>query len=211
MGEMKQVRRPSSGTILGAVGAVLGLIALLVSISGIAGAAPQTVLVQRGDIAPGAVTAKALANGAVHRKNIAASAVTSVKLADEAVNKRVLKKGVVTARALARDAVTAGAIAPGSVYGGALGQRTIHAVPVADLDQIAANPEWTAGNTEVATCGAGEALLGIGFAMTQPGNREVSWLQVSPFLAPTGDGVSGRYASNSGGASEGQVMALCLK
>lgn len=61
-------------------------------------------------------------------------------------------------------------------------------MPVADLDQVAANPEWTAGNTEVAMCGAGEALLGIGFAMPQPGNRDVNWLQVSPFASGTGDG-----------------------
>lgn len=47
--------------------------------------------------------------------------------------------------------------------------------------------------------------------MSQIGNREVSWLQVLPFLSGTGDGVNARYASNSGGTSEGQVVALCLK
>jgi hypothetical protein len=73
------------------------------------------------------------------------------------------------------------------------------------------NPEWTAGNNGAALCGQGEVLLGTGFAMPQPGNREVAWIEALPFLAPTGEGVSGRYTSNSGGTSEGQVVALCLK
>jgi hypothetical protein len=32
-----------------------------------------------------------------------------------------------------------------------------------------------------------------------------------PFLTPIGDGVKGRYTSNSGGTSEVQIVALCLK
>jgi hypothetical protein len=201
MGKMKVGRSPSAGTILGSIGAVLGLVALVVSLSGMADASLNSKKIHRNDIAPGAVTAKALARGAVRAKAIAKSAVTSRKLA----------KGAVTQAALAPNAVTSGAIAPGSVYGGALGTVTIHSTPIADVDQIPSNPEWTAGNTEAALCGAGEALLGTGFAFTEPGNREVTWLQVSPFLSPTGNGVTGRFASNSGGTSKGQVMAICLR
>lgn len=82
---------------------------------------------------------------------------------------------------------------------------------IKDLDGVASNPDWTAGDTGIASCGPGEALLGTGFAMPQPGNRQVSWLQVLPILAGTGDAVNARYASNSGGTSEGQVVAICLK
>lgn len=199
-------RRPSLGT-------AMGFLALVVALGGVATAAPnRTTLVQRGDIAPGAVTARALAQNAVKAKAIASGAVNSRKLADGAVNRRVLAKGAVTTRSLAPSAVTSAAIAPGSVYGAALGQISIKATPIADIDQVAANPEWTAGNSEVALCAPGEALLGTGFLFTNPGNREVTWLEATPFLSPSsGSGVKGRFASNSGGSATGQIMAICLK
>jgi hypothetical protein len=202
---------PSAGTVMGAIGMAAGLLALAISLSGVAGAVSSGGrLVHRGDLARGAVTAKALAPGAVHARAIAGSAVTTPKLAKEAVNRRVLKKGSVTARAIAANAVMAGAIAPGSVYGGALGKRTLHVTPIKDLDDVAENGTWTAGDTGSALCGPGEALIGTGFAMNQPGNREVTWLQALPVLSGTGDSVSGRFASNSGGMAEGEVVALCL-
>jgi hypothetical protein len=205
-------RRPSAATVMSAIAMVAALAALGISLSGIAGAASKhPSLVKRGDIAPGAVTSRAIGAGAVHAKDLAASAVTSPKLRTGAVNRRGLKKGSVTANAIAPDAVTAGAIAPGSVYGGALGPRTLQVTPIGDLDQVAENGTWTAGNNGAALCGQGEVLLGTGFAMPQPGNREVAWIEALPFLTPIGDGVKGRYTSNSGGTSEGQVAALCLR
>lgn len=205
-------RRPGAATVMSAIAMTAALAALAVSLSGIAGAASRSAgLVKRGDIAPNAVTSRAIAPGAIHAKDLAASAVTSPKLRTGAVNKRVLKKGSVSTNAIAPDAVTAGAIAPGSVYGGALGPRTLHAVTINDLDQVAENGTWTAGNNGAVLCSQGEALLGTGFAMPQPGNREVAWIEALPYLTPIGDGVKGRYVSNSGGTSEGQVVALCLK
>ena len=199
MGEVT-VKRPSAGTILGAIGAVAGLVALIVSLSANADAAANRKI-QADEIAKGAVTAQALRNGSVHSSAIAKSAVTANKL----------KKGAVTEAKLSNDAVTARVVAPGSVYGGALAPVTIHTTPIADLDQVAENGTWTAGNTEAALCGPGEALLGTGFVFTEPGNREVTWLQAAPFLSPTGNGVTGRFASNSGGTAKGQVMAICLQ
>ncbi|HET8955097.1 MAG TPA: hypothetical protein VFN18_05510 [Solirubrobacterales bacterium] len=196
---------------MGAIGMTAGILALAVSLSGVAGAVSSGGgLIRKGDIARGAVTAKALAPGAGHARAIAGSAVTTPKLDDDAVNRRVLKKGSVTARALAPNAVTAGAVAPGSIYGGALAKRTLHVTSIKDADAVASNPEWTAGDTGSALCGPGEVLMGTGFAMVQPGNREVSWLQALPVLSGTGDSVSGRFASNSGGSAEGQIVALCL-
>lgn len=210
MGESNRNGRPSAGTVLGATGALLGLIALVVSLSGAADARNGSYLVKRGDIAPGAVTAKTLARNAVRTKALAKGAVNSRALRSEAVNRRVLAKSSVLVRAISPDAVTADAIAPGSVYGGALGTQTIRVTPIADMDQVAENGTWTAGNTEVALCAPGEALLGIGFAFENPGNREVTWLQARPFLSPNGSGVAGRTASNSGGIAEAEVMAICL-
>jgi len=202
---------PSAGTVMGAIGMTAGLVALAMSLGGVAGAVSSAGrIVHKGDLARGAVTAKALAPGAVHARAIAGSAVTTPKLAKDAVNRRVLKKGSVTSRALAANAVTAAAIAPGSVYGGALGKRTLHVTPIEDADDVASNPEWTAGDTGSALCGLGEALIGTGFALNQPGNREVTWLQALPVLSGTGDSVSGRFASNSGGTAEGEIIALCL-
>jgi hypothetical protein len=194
-----ELGRPSLGTVLGSIGAVLGFTALLVSLSSSANALPSHTLVHRGDIAPGAVTAQALAPGAVRAK----------KLAKGAVNAKALAKGAVGAGALADDSVTSAAIAPGSVYGAALGTEVVHTVPIADIDAVAENGTWTAGNGEVALCAPGERLLGGGFAFTNPGNREVAFLE--ELLSPTGNGVLGRITSNSGGLAAAEVEALCLK
>jgi hypothetical protein len=202
--------RPTPGTILGAIGAVLGLVALIVSLSSAADASPQGRLVRSSEIAPGAVTATKLASGAVTAKAIKAGAVTSKKLANESVNRRVIRKEAVTANGIAPDAVTRVAIAPGSVYSGALVPETIHMTPISDLDAVAENGAWTASNAEAALCGQGEALLGTGFAFTEPGNREVGFLQALPVLAPTGNGVTGRITSNSGGTAKAEIVAICL-
>lgn len=206
-----ELRHPSLGTVLGSIGAVLGFTALVVSLSASANALPSQTLVRKGDIAPGAVTAKSLAHGAVHAKALAKGAVNSKALAKGAVNAKALAKGSVTSGALAANSVTAGAIAPGSVYGGALGTETVHTVPIKDIDAVPSNPEWTASNTETAACGAGEHLLGGGFAFTESGNREVGFLQALPFTNGGVSGVSGRITSNSGGTAIGEVEALCLK
>ncbi len=59
---------------------------------------------------------------------------------------------------------------------------------------------------------SGRVLLGTGFLFTNPGNRQVTWLEATPFLSPsTGSGVKGRFASNSGGSATGQIMAICLR
>jgi mRNA-degrading endonuclease toxin of MazEF toxin-antitoxin module len=187
-----KLKRPSLGT-------VLGFTALVVAVVGNANASPTHVVVKRGDLAPGAVTAKAIAPGAVTSKKLAKGAVTAKKLG----------KGAVRAAAIGPDAVTAAAIAPGSVYGGALGETTVHTAPMADLDQVAANPEWTSGNSQPVACAPGEKLLGGGFGFTNPGNREATFLQMLP--SPSANGVLGLMATNSGGTAAGEIVALCLK
>ena len=117
-----------------------------------------------------------------------------------------------TTNAIAPDAVTAIVIAPGSVYGGALGPVTVHTTQIADVDAVAENGTWTAGNSEIASCGPGEHLLGGGFAFPKPGNREVAFLEALPFTDNANSaGVAGRITSNSGGSAVAQVAALCLK
>lgn len=226
-----ELRHTSLGTIMGSIGAVAGLAALIISLSGIADARPSHSIIHKGEIAAGAVTAKTLAAGAIHPKALAKGAVNSKALAAGAVNANALAKDSVGADALGRNSVTAGALAakavdaraladasvtaaalaPGSVYGAAFGPETVHSTPIADLDAVAENGTWTASNSEVALCAPGERLLYSGFEFTNPGNREVAFLQARPFSNAVTSGVSGRITSNSGGSAAAAIEAHCLK
>lgn len=210
MGELRMNTRASIGAVTGPVGLLLGLIAVVISLSGIADASGGGGKVTARELAPDSVTAKAIAPGAVGTKALRKGAVTSHVLADDAVNRRVLAQGAVIARAIAPDSVTATAIAPGSVYGGALAGETIHVTAIADHDLVAENGAWTPSATESALCGPGEALLSPGFAFLESGNHEVSFLKEAPFLSAAGDGVAGEISSNSGGTAKAQIMAICL-
>jgi hypothetical protein len=205
---------------MGAAALVLALAALIVALSSSADAA-RHAFVKKGDIAPGAVTAKTLAHGAVHPKALAKGAVTAPKikagavdtaaLAKDAVTANALGHGAVTPPALADDSVTSSAIAPKSVYGGALGDETIHTATIKDQDEIASNPTWTASSTGAAICGTGERLLQGGLNFINPGNREVSFIEALPVLNPNTNAFVGAFSSNSGGSAEAQVIAACLK
>jgi hypothetical protein len=198
------IRRPSLGT-------VLGFTALIVAVAGTASAGQTHVIVRKGDIAKGAVTAKALAKGAVHAKALAAQSVNARALANNSVSAANLKAGAVTPAALAPNAVTASALAPGSVYGGALGPVSLHVAPIADPDLVPSNPEWTASNTVTALCGVGERLLTGGVVFADPGNREVAIVQSAPFANASSSGYVGQITSNSGGKATAEVQALCLR
>jgi hypothetical protein len=191
-----KLKRPSPGT-------VLGLLALIVAVAGNTGAFAGTthIVVRKGDIAKGAVTANALAKGAVHAK----------ALAKGAVGAQALKPGAVTTSALAPDAVTSSALAPGSVYGGALGLVTVHSAPMKDLDAVAENGTWTASDSAGVPCSPGERLLTGGIVFTNPGNREVGVLESLPFSNATTSGFVGQITSNSGGTAAAEVQAICLK
>ncbi len=190
-----KLKRPSPGT-------VLGTLALIVAIAGNANAfGGQKIVVRKGDIAKGAVTANTLAKGAVHAKALAKGAVTA----------EALKPGAVGPAALANDAVTAAALAPGSVYGGALGSVTLHTAPMADVDAVAENGTWTASDSANAACATGERLLTGGIVFTNPGNREVGVLESLPYSNSTTSGYLGRITSNSGGSAAAEVQAICLK
>jgi hypothetical protein len=210
-----KLKRPAPGT-------ALGFLALLVALAGNANAFTSThVIVRRGDIAKGAVTANALAKGAVRPRALAKGAVTTrairpgavtaAALDPDAVGPTAIKSGAVGAQALAPNAVTSSALAPGSVYGGALGPVSIHTTPIADLDETADLSTWTTSNTETASCAPGERLLSGGVIFTNPGNRRVGIVRSLPFSIAGQDGVSGQITSDSGGSSTAEVQAICLK
>jgi hypothetical protein len=199
---------------------VVAMAAFIVAISGIA-TASQKVIVRKGDIAPGAVTAKALAKGAVTAPKIrkatitgaklASGSVTSENLASGSVTASKLGGGAVTAQAIAGGAVTKGAIAPGSIGASQLGQEEVVATPIRDLDAIAHNGEWTPSNTEVAVCGGGGKLTGGGFSFSTSTNGESNWIEALPIINGEAQGVAGRFTSDAGGAATGQIVAICLK
>jgi len=204
--------------------ALVVLMVIGVSIAAIvvqAGAAATRAVVRKGDIAPGSVTTKTLAKGAVTARKIRKQAITPPKLAKEAVraenlasesvNARVLAKEAVGTAALAKSAVTEGQLAPGSVWAGALHSPTLVTKAIVDLDPVAHNGEWTPSNTEVASCNPGEKLLDSGFAFTNPGNGQVTWLQAVPFMNSETQGVTGRIATDSGGTAAAQIIASCWR
>lgn len=197
-------KRPSPGT-------ALGLLALIVALAGTANAGSTHVIVRKGDIAKGAVTASALAKGAITAPKLRKGAVGPAALAPDSVTSTAIRVGSVGSAALAPNAVTSAALAPGSVYGGALGPVVVHSTSIADLDKASAPDSWTASSTENATCATGERLLAAGVRFTNPGSREVGIIELSPYSTGSLDGVAARITSNSGGSAAAEVQALCLK
>jgi hypothetical protein len=188
-------RRPSAGV-------VLGTLALIVAVAGNSGAFAGTkVIVRRGEIAKGAVTAKALAKGSVH----------PAAIANGAVGVAALRPGSVGSNVLAPDAVTGGALAPGSVYGGALGEVTLHSAAIVDGDAVAENGTWTVSPSVTVLCNGGERVLSGGVVFTDAGNREVGVVTSQPFVNGANSGWVGATTSNSGGTAKAEVQALCLK
>ncbi len=210
-----KLKRPAPGT-------VLGTLALVVAVAGNTGAfASGGHKITKADIAkgavtanaiaPGAVRAKALANNAVHARSLATGAVGSTAISTGAVDSKALAVGAVGPSALASDSVTASALAPNSVYGGALGPVSTYTAPIADLDKVADNGEWTSSDTESVLCAPGERLLTGGVIFTNPGNREVGIIRSLPISNSTANGYSGQITSNSGGTAAAEVQAICLK
>ncbi len=193
--KMPKLRRPSPAL-------VVACLALVVAVVGEAAAAPKTtVIVRKGQIAKGAVTAKALAQGAVHPRALTNGAVTAA----------AIKAGAVGSAALSPDSVTSGALAPGSVYGGSLGEVTLHSAAIVDADLDPDNGEWTASAPVTAMCGSGERLLSGGVVFTNSGNHEVGIVTSQPFVNGGNSGWVGAITSNSGGTAKAEAQALCLK
>jgi hypothetical protein len=168
---------------------VLSMVTLLLAITSTAGALPGKDLVKKGDIAKGAVTARALAGGAVKAKAIAPRAVTSKKLANDAIVERTL--------------------APFSVGAFALGDTTTVSAPIPDNDALPApgNTEWTTSPAVVAVCPSGSILLGGGVSIADGSTAHQAAVETT---APNGDRWQGAISTNTGGSAPGTVYAICL-
>jgi hypothetical protein len=190
-------RRPSPALVLAAI-------ALVVAVVGEAQAAPRTktvVVVRKGQIAKGAVTAKALGTGAVHPKALAAGAVTAA----------AIKPGAVTNGALAPDSVSGGALAPGVVSAATLGEVTMHSAAIVDADAVPSNNEWTVSAPVTALCGSGERVLSGGVVFTNASDNEVGTIISQPFVNGSANGWVGAITTNAGGLAKAEVQAFCLR
>jgi hypothetical protein len=175
-------RRPSAGLVLDAF-------ALIVAVAGNSGAFAGTkVIVRKGQIEKGAVTAKTLAAGAVHPKALSSGTVTA----------KGIKGGAVGPGALAPDAVTPPALAPGSVYGGALGEVTLHTIALKDEDVTADLSNWTASPAATALCAAGERVLSGGVVFTNTGNHRAAIVHSAPFSNGSSSGWVGQITTDAG-------------
>ena len=164
---------------------VLSLFTLFIALTTTAVALPGRNLVEKGDIAKGAVKARDLAPGSVKSRAIRKKAVTGAKLANHAVTKRSL--------------------AASSVGAFALGDTTTVSAPIVDVDAIP-DDVWTTSATAVAVCPPGGTLLGGGVAIAGS-SRHRAFVQTS---APNGDRWEGTISTDTAGASPGQVYAVCL-
>lgn len=195
----------------------IALLALAIAAASAASAAtdsksaPTKIVVRKGDIAPGAVTKADLAPGAVTNKALARGAVSANKIRRGAITAPKLGKGSVTSEAISGSAVTGPAIAPGSIEAGMLAPLTVVAKQIPDPDPVPHNGEWTVSNTELAACGAGEALLGGGFTFDGLSKGESQLLKLLPVINGPAHAMEGQFMSDTGGAVPGQVYAICLK
>lgn len=164
---------------------VLSMVTLFVALTSTAGALPGRNLVEKGDIANGAVASRALARGAVKARALAPKSVTSAKIA--------------------REAVTSSKLGPFSVGAFAFGDTTTVSAPIPDNDTTL-DFNWTTSPTAVAVCPPGSVLLGGGVSITTSGQHR-AFVQTS---APNGDRWEGAISTDTAGASPGRVYAICL-
>jgi hypothetical protein len=121
------------------------------------------------------------------------------------VKARAIARKAVTNAKLANHAVTKRSLAGSSVGAFALGDTTTVSAPIPDVD-ASHDLNWTTSPTEVAVCPSNGVLLGGGVSITTSTFHE-AFIQTS---APNGDRWEGMISTNTGGASPGQVYAVCL-
>jgi len=187
------------------------MLAIFVSLISTASALPGSNTVKKGDIAPGAVTARTIAPGAVRSVAIRDKAVTNAKLASGAIDGAKLTAGSVGNAALAKNAVTDVKLAPASVGAAQLKSEHVVTSPsYTDPDTTADTFTWTSsGYTgHTASCPQGERLLSGGVATG--GGNDRGFLQSSLPLGPDVQAWAGGISSDAGGSSPYHVYAVCL-
>jgi hypothetical protein len=146
-------------------GSAIAMVALFVALSGTAVALPGSNTVNSGDIRNNAVRSADLRNNDVRTQDIRNGTVGGADIATGAVGGADIATGAVGARALANGSVDASKLAPGTIP-----PRGIQSIRFVQGDLVGVPGSGTNGGRAdaFAQCGAGEQLVGGGFA--QPGN-----------------------------------------
>ena len=179
---------------------VISLIALFVSVSGVAWAAAT---IGTNDIKNGAVTTQKLHNNSVNTQKIVDGAVTAPKLHNNAVTNTKIGLGAVSAAKLQNNAVNAPKIASGAVGASELG-------PVVTRTNSIVVPANSARQVS-RSCDPGELALSAG--ANWDGAATVGpVLQAATFVAGTPEPTSGTAAgrNNDNNARTLTVIVSCL-
>jgi len=179
---------------------VISMIALFVSVSGVAWAAAT---IGTNDIKNGAVTAEKLHNNSVNTQKIVDGAVTAPKLHNNAVTNTKIGLGAVSAAKLQNNAVNAPKIASGAVGASELG-------PVVTRTNSIVVPANSARQVS-RSCDPGELALSAG--ANWDGAATVGpVLQAATFVAGTPEPTSGTAAgrNNDNNARTLTVIVSCL-
>jgi hypothetical protein len=178
---------------------VISLIALSVSISGVAWAAAT---IGTNDIKNGAVTKKKLHKNAVSTNKVNNNAINTAKIADSAVNGAKIANDAVNGSKIADNAVNSSKVANGSIGAADLGTVTVR---TADI-----SVPGTSARIVSRSCDPGELALSVGANWN--GAPTVGVLQAATFLTgspePNGGSAAGR--NEGGGARTLTVSVACL-
>jgi len=179
---------------------VISLIALFVSVSGVAWAAAT---IGTNDIKNGAVTTQKLHNNSVNTQKLVDGAVTAPKLHNNAVTNPKIGLGAVSAAKLQNNAVNAPKIASGAVGTDELG-------PVVTRTNSIVVPANSARQVS-RTCDPGELALSVG-ANWNGAATVGPVLQAATFVSGTPEPNSGTAAGRNGSNADRTltVIVSCL-
>lgn len=169
---------------------VINLVALFIVLGGQAVALQGKNDVKKNDIAAGAVTTRNLAPGIVTKTKLARHAVTDAALDNRSVVGRT--------------------IAPGSIHGLTLAGTIVVLANVPDADPVGDGGDftWTTSGA-TATCPSGALLLNGGIRIQTSLSHRAFVLSTSPSNSNALTWV-GQISTDTGGASPGELRALCL-
>jgi hypothetical protein len=171
---------------------VINLIALSIVLGGQAVALQGNGVVKRDDLARGSVTARNLSPGIITKSKLAGHAVKAESLATGAVVGRTIK--------------------PSSIHGMSLEGTTTPITTILDADPagpMGSDGNWTNANGAV-SCPSGALLLSGGIRI----QTSASHRAFIESIYPSGTGAPtwlGAISTDTGGASPGELRALCLR
>lgn len=179
---------------------VISLIALSVSISGVAWAAAT---IGTNDIKNGAVTKKKLHKNAVSTNKVNNNAINTAKIADSAVNGAKIANDAVNGSKIADNAVNSSKVANGSIGAADLGTVTVR---TADI-----SVPGTSARIVSRSCDPGELALSVG-ANWDGASTVGPVLQAATFLSGTPEPNAGSATGRNDGAGARTltVSVACL-